>query len=780
MSDHPNSCNRFFRVITRRGRVLELVVKLPAYAKPLYAHIELKQPPRQTDHASNSGILASYYHPDLHAWVVRQSVHNRCTVQPGADHSDEGSAAEQVYRSRDAGTSSSSSLPSSPSSSPSRDHTNRFHSLSPRQHGREQVWERHTPTARRSVLSLLVVKVVVLLDRANMYDVHVAMSSLRDAVQLEDLLQLERSSSSYKQQQHHRSRRGGLDSPSSYRHDTAACATSTQTCMNTPCRPHRMVTLACMLPATGEYILTGGGFASECEVASFGPALPGSPPPLWAAHVSQATSTDSSPDVTGSSRTTTDDPARAMGDTAAHRYGSSPSSLDVWRCKQHATHSVYRNKDHHGASVQTDINTPALYDVVYIDAPRRRRSTGHGRRPHLWSHMGASHIQATGRRAAVTTTVSSQHNLFSEREATQTGEADACTADRFQAWTVRAHAHAGLVCFALGLRRRAPQDWSALALGSRNRRSRWAHEWSQATNATVTESSPKQVGRRTRQSHAHNADALHCSSSCAHMLLAHDRHVRHRPWDRSRRRRTPHTRRTPSPMHSHAASLIHSYSTRDAQLDEMMEDGCGRTDATMSEEKDAEECRAGKAAAACPANDTRSHSYRPSRVATHMEHDHERVCPSVFLSVSPSSSFSSLAASSSSTSSSVSTARSPSRARTTLQRDGQAFLQSTEDAKPILSATTRAGGRMFAPDEEHAALRQAVEKAALQHGIAVYFGTRAMADSSLETHTYHGTGSRRGYETRHGKCEESSGPCGWTIVLPPPHNTYALVIEDDT
>lgn len=60
-----NSECEYFHIVTRQSQAAEIVVHLPSFCKPLAASV-------RPYGSGEGGLLASYYDPEQHAWIVRQ------------------------------------------------------------------------------------------------------------------------------------------------------------------------------------------------------------------------------------------------------------------------------------------------------------------------------------------------------------------------------------------------------------------------------------------------------------------------------------------------------------------------------------------------------------------------------------------------------------------------------------------------------------------------------------------------------------------------------------
>ncbi|GET91525.1 hypothetical protein, conserved [Leishmania tarentolae] len=185
MSDGYSS--EHYHLVTQRSQAAEIIVPIPTFCKPLAATV-------RPSGERKAGLLASFFDPEQHAWVVRRlPVHESCPHQ--------------------------------------------------------------SPLC-------LIVRVITLVDPANLYELRVSLSSVLDDLDNDEFFSLQRRSQIYRLllEEHLEDKSGA----------TLRCAAAEGRLPKLT----EAVTLAAPLDVMDGFVLTGGGFLSDFPVLRDGPALP--------------------------------------------------------------------------------------------------------------------------------------------------------------------------------------------------------------------------------------------------------------------------------------------------------------------------------------------------------------------------------------------------------------------------------------------------------------------------------------------------------------------------
>ncbi|AYU81742.1 hypothetical protein conserved [Leishmania donovani] len=177
----------YYHFVTQRSQAAEIVLPIPSFCKPLAASVRLFG-------EGKTGLLASFFDPEQHAWVVRQlPVH--------------------------------------------------------------ESWPHQPPPC-------LTVRVVTLVDPANLYELRVSLSSVLDGIDNDELCALQRRSQIY-----------GL-LLEEHLDDKSGAALRCAGAEGRLPQLREAVTLAAPVDVMDGFVLTGGGFLSDFPVLRDGPALP--------------------------------------------------------------------------------------------------------------------------------------------------------------------------------------------------------------------------------------------------------------------------------------------------------------------------------------------------------------------------------------------------------------------------------------------------------------------------------------------------------------------------
>lgn len=308
----------YFHIVTRQSQAAEIVVPIPSFCKPLAVSV-------RPYGGGEAGLLASYFDPDQHAWIVRQLPVN-------------------------------------------------------------EAWPHQPPPC-------LTIRVMALVDPANLYELRLSLSSVLDGLENNALYALQRRSQLYEllAEEHLADKSGAT---------LRAAAADGQL----P-QVAEAVTLAAPLQVMDGFVLTGGGFLSDFPVLRDGPAMPrsmdtvyddilagedfcGPPKPGPRAALSTTTVTVAS---ASSPLSSSSNPGKGAADpasesreytawsvTAAANAGLACLSIGLRRrsplewseLAQHHAHPL-----EHGSSAAHNAYEASLLAIASVPAPQRPRST---------------------------------------------------------------------------------------------------------------------------------------------------------------------------------------------------------------------------------------------------------------------------------------------------------------------------------------------------------------------------------------------------------------------